>query len=197
MRAPTMINHRGLISHFTAIKKKRHSALFIMPHLFSHSYGLFSFFQLLKVIRNFCHHWGIKHQFSILDTPGFLPLRPVRFILRMRSAVGPWALSVSCCFSIEVDCTRVFSSDRTDVGLLAARLPQNPIPHDQAAVSAQSKLTFPQTHKYLLPLLPVVCLSSPFTSHLSIRLHTPAFLCSGVHVSLLIPRKPPRTFRIV
>lgn len=116
-----------------------------MPHLFSHYYGLLSFFQLLKVIRNFCHHWGIKHHFSILDTPGFLPLRPVRFILRMRSAVGPWALSVSCCFSIEADCTRVFSSDRTDVGLLAAWLPQNLIWHDQAAVSAQSKLTFPQT----------------------------------------------------
>lgn len=34
MRAPSMINHRGLISHFTAIKKKTLSPFHYAPSIF-------------------------------------------------------------------------------------------------------------------------------------------------------------------
>lgn len=106
----------------------------------------------------------------------FLPLRPLRFIRRMRSAVGPRALNVSCCFSIQTDCARVFSPlTGPTLASLAARWPQNLIPQHQAAASAQSKLTFPpQTHTQTSPPL-ASCgrplLSSPLTSRLEACSH--------------------------
>lgn len=59
----------------------------------------------------------------------------------------------------------VWSSDRPDVGLPAARWPQNMIPHNQAAVSAQSILTFP---KHVIHTLTHKFFSLYSTSHLSV-----------------------------